>query len=124
MLPFYAERRGKFEYPVIQIYSVYPFGLVRAWTYLYHHQFAWVAPKAQNNTSENKIYQNSFEPDMDEFRELRNYQSGDSLQAVSWKQFARGQGLYVKVLNSIRMNIALRFIMNICLASRMRRNWA
>jgi len=97
VLPFYAERRGRFEYPVIQIYSVYPFGLVRAWTYLYHHQFAWVAPKAQNNTSENKIYQNSFEPDMDEFRELRNYQSGDSLQAVSWKQFARGQGLYVKV---------------------------
>ncbi len=97
ILPFYTEQRGKFDYPIIQIYSVYPFGLVRAWTYLYHQHSAWIAPKAEAFTAENKYYFNRFEPDMDEFRELRNYQSGDSLQAVSWKQFARGQGLYVKV---------------------------
>jgi uncharacterized protein (DUF58 family) len=97
ILPFYAEQRGKFDYPVIQVYSVYPFGLVRAWTYLYHQHSAWVAPKAEVFSTENKYHLNRFEPDMDEFRELRNYQSGDSLQAVSWKQFARGQGLYVKV---------------------------
>lgn len=97
ILPFYAEQRGKFDYPVIQIYSVYPFGLVRAWTYLYHQHTAWVAPKAEVFSAENKYHLNRFEPDMDEFRELRNYQTGDSLQSVSWKQFARGQGLYVKV---------------------------
>ncbi|WP_216936843.1 MULTISPECIES: DUF58 domain-containing protein [unclassified Acinetobacter] len=97
ILPFYAEHRGKFDYPVIRIYSVYPFGLVRAWTYLYHQHSAWIAPKAEVFTTENKYYLNRFELDMDEFRELRNYQSGDSLQSVSWKQFARGQGLYVKV---------------------------
>ena len=96
-LPFYVEQRGKFDYPIIQIYSVYPFGLVRAWTYLYHQHSAWVAPKAEFYSSENKYHLNRFEPDMDEFRELRNHQTGDSLQAVSWKQFARGQGLYVKV---------------------------
>src|SRR5690606_427254 len=92
ILPHYAEQRGKFDYSVIQIYSVYPFGLVRAWTYLYHQHSAWVAPKAEVFSTENKYHFNRFEPDMDEFRELRNYQSGDSLQAVSWKQFARGQG--------------------------------
>lgn len=97
ILPFYAEQRGRFDYPPIRIYSVYPFGLVRAWTYLYHQNFAWVAPQAKAFSAEHRAYQNRFEPDMDEFRELRNYQSGDSLQAVSWKQFARGQGLYVKV---------------------------
>lgn len=96
-LSFYAEQRGKFVYPAIQIYSVYPFGLVRAWTYLYHQRLAWVAPKAQYSTTENKQHLPSFEPEMDEFRELRSYQEGESLQAVSWKQVARGQGLYIKV---------------------------
>lgn len=96
-LSFYAEQRGIFVYPAIQIYSVYPFGLIRAWTYLYHQYFAWVAPKAQYSTAENKQYLPSFEPEMDEFRELRSYQAGESLQAVSWKQVARGQGLYIKV---------------------------
>lgn len=96
-LPCYATQRGQFKYPIIKIYSIYPFGLVRAWTYLYHQHLAWVAPKAQFTTAENKQSAQSFEPEMDEFRELRNYQLGDSLQAVSWKQAARGQGLYIKV---------------------------
>lgn len=96
-IPFYAEQRGMFQYPILQIYSVYPFGLVRAWTYIYHQKKAWVAPKSSSVNQENKFHQQSFEPDMDEFRELRNFHIGDSLQAVSWKQAARGQGLYVKV---------------------------
>jgi uncharacterized protein (DUF58 family) len=96
-LTFDPERRGEFKYPIIKIYSVYPFGLVRAWSYLYHHRMAWVAPKADFYQGEQHQQKHSFEPDMDEFRELRTYQLGDSLQSVSWKQAARGQGLYVKV---------------------------
>lgn len=95
-IPFYAENRGLFEYPIIKIYSLYPFGLVRAWTYFYHQKKAWIAPKADVASTDHKIAQNSQEPDMDEYRELRNYQLGDSLHAVSWKQVARGQGLYIK----------------------------
>lgn len=92
-----ANQRGQRDYPIVKIYSIYPFGLVRAWTYLYHQKKVWIAPKASYFQAENKHYQASFEPDMDEFRELRNYQIGDTLQAVSWKQAAQGQGLYVKV---------------------------
>ena len=96
-LPFLAQRRGKFQYPPLHIYSVYPFGLVRAWSYFYLKQYSWVAPKAAFYSTENKQHQQSFELDMDEFRELRSFQLGDTLQVVSWKQAARGQGLYVKV---------------------------
>lgn len=96
-LEFYAQQRGKLIFPNLQIYSLYPFGLVRAWTYLYHEEFAWIAPKPVFVTAENKYHQQSFEPDQDEFRELQTYRLGDSLQAVSWKQVARGQGLYIKV---------------------------
>ncbi|OOV82514.1 hypothetical protein B1202_08585 [Acinetobacter amyesii] len=96
-LNFTTSQRGVFQIPPIQIYSVYPFGLVRAWTYLYVQQPAWVAPQASLHSVENKQQQQNFEPDLDEFRELRSFQTGDSLHAVSWKQAARGQGLYVKV---------------------------
>ena len=96
-LNFTTSQRGFFQIPPIQIYSVYPFGLVRAWTYLYVQQPAWVAPQASWHSVENKQQQQNFEPDLDEFRELRSFQTGDSLHAVSWKQAARGQGLYVKV---------------------------
>lgn len=89
--------RGQFQFPVVQIYSVYPFGLVRAWSYLYHQRFAWIAPKSLELTVDRKLSGRTDEPDFDEFRELKKFQLGDSLQAVSWKQAARGQGLYVKV---------------------------
>ena len=97
ILNFNAEKRGEFQFPPIQIFSVYPFGLVRAWTYLYLNNKAWIAPKASTGSSENKHHQKAYEPDLDEFRELRNYQLGDSFSAISWKQAARGQGLYVKM---------------------------
>lgn len=96
-ISFLAAQRGQFHYPNIQIFSVYPFGLVRAWTYLYLQQISWIAPQAKMAAAENKYHQQSFEQDLDEFRELRGYKPGDSLQAVSWKQAARGQGLHVKV---------------------------
>lgn len=96
-LDFTPAERGQFQFPVVQIYSVYPFGLVRAWSYLYHQRFAWIAPKSLELTVDRTLSGRTDEPDFDEFRELKKFQLGDSLQAVSWKQAARGQGLYVKV---------------------------
>ena len=96
-LSFLPQQRGQFHYPTLQIYSVYPFGLVRAWSYFYLNKYAWIAPKAAFYPAQYKHQQPSVELDMDEFRELRNFTLGDTLQAVSWKQAARGQGLYVKV---------------------------
>ena len=96
-LNFYTNERGKFQFPNVQIYAVYPFGLVRAWTYLYLKNHVWIAPKSLEFQTENKYVQQNFSQDVDDFRELRDYQSGDSLHAVSWKHAARGQGLYVKI---------------------------
>lgn len=96
-LSFSPEQRGKFHYPEIQIFSVYPFGLVRAWTYIYLQQESWIAPKSTVSAAENKNTHHRFEQDVDEFRELKDYREGEPLQAVSWKHAARGQGLYVKV---------------------------
>ena len=95
-LSFIPLERGKFSLPEIQLFSTYPIGLVRAWTYFLSKKIIWIAPSAKLSQSESQYAQSTGQPDHDEFRELRNYQLGDSLQSVSWKQAARGQGLYVK----------------------------
>lgn len=95
-LVFIPKQRGKFEIPPIQIYSTYPLGLVRAWTYIYLTEPYWIAPEAKAFTQNLQHYSNTGEPDLDEFKELRNFKTGDSLQSISWKQAARGQGLFVK----------------------------
>ena len=95
-LSFLAEQRGAMQIPVIQLYSTYPLGLVRAWTYFYISSAVWIAPQAQFFQHQHSVASSLGEPDFDEFKELRAYQLGEALHAVSWKQAARGQGLYVK----------------------------
>lgn len=95
-LEFIPLKRGQWRLPNFRLFSTYPFGLVRAWTYFYCQQQVWVAPKPQRAEFEYDAAQSLGQPDHDEFRELRAYKFGDSLQKVSWKQAARGQGLYVK----------------------------
>lgn len=95
-LIFFAEQRGAMRIPVIQLYSTYPLGLVRAWTYFYISSAVWIAPQAQLFQYQHSATSSLGEPDFDEFKELRAYQLGDGLHAVSWKQAARGQGLYIK----------------------------
>lgn len=100
-LHFFPEQRGRFDLPKIKIYSTYPLGLVQTWSYLFLQHECWIAPHAEQSTRENKIQKADFTPDVDEFRELRPFQQGDSYQSVSWKQLALGQGLFVKVFEQM-----------------------
>ena len=95
-LSFQGHVRGAMQLPAIQLYSTYPLGLVRAWSYFYITHPVWIAPQPQYFHHDLGAVSSLGEPDQDEFRELRNYQWGDSLHAVSWKHAARGQGLYIK----------------------------
>ena len=95
-LSFVPSKRGQFHVPDIQLYSTYPLGLVRAWSYLFLKKQVWIAPQAQVFEQEHDVASDAGLPDLDEYRDLRNYQLGDALQTISWKQAARGQGLYVK----------------------------
>lgn len=99
-LNFHPEQRGVFEFPQIKIYSTYPFGLVRAWTYLVIQPSIWIAPKSVDWLSESKQSKTLEQGQFDEFKELKTYQQGDSLQSIAWKQVARGQGLYVKIFEA------------------------
>lgn len=93
---FQPIQRGAFYYPDLSLMSVYPLGLVRAWTHVHLKQqlITWVAPQARMQTLEQQ--QRVLEQGMDEFYQLKNYQLGDRLSQVAWKQLARGQGMYIK----------------------------
>lgn len=99
-LPVLPQQRGLYEFGVIKVYSTYPLGLVRAWTYLYPKQKIWIAPKAHDWQKEHKKQPTSAHDSLDEFKELRAFRQGDSYQNVAWKQVARGQGFFIKMFEA------------------------
>lgn len=99
-LPFFPLKRGEYEFGGIKIYSTYPLGVVRAWTYLYPQQKVWVAPKPYDWQKEHKNKPTTANDSLDEFRELKTFQQGDSYQSVAWKQVARGQGFFIKMFEA------------------------
>lgn len=94
------DKRGLYEFGAVKIYSTYPLGLVRAWTYLYPKHKVWVAPKGYDWQKEHKNKPTSAQDSLDEFKELRGFQHGDSYQNVAWKQVARGQGFLIKMFEA------------------------
>ena len=99
-LPVIPQKRGIYDVDSVKIYSTYPLGLVRAWTYLYPKQKVWIAPKAHDWQKEHKHQSTNANDSLDEFKELRAFQQGDSYQNVAWKQVARGQGFFIKMFEA------------------------
>ncbi|MFW1950428.1 DUF58 domain-containing protein [Acinetobacter beijerinckii] len=94
------QHRGHYEIGSIKLFSTYPLGLVRAWTYFYPKQKIWIAPKAYDWQKEHKNQPTNANDSLDEFKELRSFQLGDSYQNVAWKQVARGQGFFIKMFEA------------------------
>ncbi len=99
-LNFFPQQRGLYSFEPIKIYSTYPLGLVRAWTYVYLKQQVWIAPQAIDWQKEHKNQPTTMYDSLDEFKELRAFQQGDSYQNVAWKQVARGQGFFIKMFEA------------------------
>lgn len=95
-ISLHPEARGRYILPRCRIMATYPFGLVRAWTYLYFQHQVWIAPHAVQMQRESKLSHRHQQQSLEEFHDLRNYVDGDSLQRVSWKHVARDQGWFVK----------------------------
>lgn len=97
--------RGQLELPRLKIKTVYPLGIMRAWSYLYFARSAWVYPKpevfdweAQYSAAnlEDLPIGGQYRQGQDDFERLDNYIEGESLARVSWGHVARGQGMFTK----------------------------
>lgn len=99
-------RRGRFSPGRLCIETVFPFGICRAWSLVDLQVACLVFPRPipcdlewllSTQQQAGHIRMNTGNED---FYALREYQRGDSLRHVAWKNFARGQGLLTKQFSS------------------------
>lgn len=95
-----TEHRGWQALPRMQVWSTWPLGLFRAWSWLYPEQavLVWPRPEARGPAPQ--------APDDDPARQrqhrgddlaaLRDYRAGDPQRHIAWKASARHDGLLVK----------------------------
>lgn len=97
-----AAYRGVLNPGRLCVSSRFPFGLVRVWTWVDLDFQALVYPEpvvcelpAMVGTGDDHG-ESQLVTTGDDFYGLNQYQPGDSLSRIAWKQFARGQGLTTK----------------------------
>lgn len=100
-----TDKRGKFELPKLTVSTVYPLGVLRAWSYVFLQGHGWVYPKAlayDVKANQFAISQKEETASMqtksgqEDFEQLDSYVMGESLARISWSHLARGQGLLSK----------------------------
>ena len=107
-LPIITTQRGELVLPRLQIKTVYPLGIMRAWSYVYFSRTAWVYPNPEafegqmqylalsNEDMPISGQYTQYNQGQDDFERLDNYIAGESLARVSWAHVARGQGMLTK----------------------------
>lgn len=104
-LPIATTARGELILPRLQIKTVYPLGIMRAWSYVYFARSAWVTPKPEAfewqayhlvASSDELPTGGQYVQGQDDFERLDSYVEGESLARVSWAHVARGQGMFTK----------------------------
>jgi uncharacterized protein (DUF58 family) len=97
-----AYHRGWLNPGRLQVKTTFPFGIIRCWTWLDMDARVLVYPKpvaagkppaSQVGSDEGELHSKHGAED---FYGLKNYQAGESLRQVAWKQYARGGELYSK----------------------------
>lgn len=101
-----ARRRGPFSPGRLTVETTFPFGLCRAWSPIdlaigglvwprpEPCDLQWLLDRVHPSGNRTPVGGN------DDFYGLREYQRGDSLKHVAWKNYARGQGLFTKQFSS------------------------
>ena len=101
-LPVKAEQRGLLYAGHIKVFTTFPLGLFKAWSYIEMKQPCLVYPKpaGQNPFPAYKLTDatgtQGNASGTDDFIGFRNYQTGDSIKDIAWKAYAQQKGLFVK----------------------------
>lgn len=97
MLAVPTAQRGYFVLPRFKIQSIYPFGLIRCWSYPALNQHYWVYPQPRQSAAQQHLPADDGEL---QWSHLSPYQPGDALQRIDWKRLARQPAQpVVKVFN-------------------------
>jgi len=101
-LPVKAKQRGLLHAGRIKVFTTFPLGLFKAWSYIDMKQPCLVYPKPAGQkyfppfklTEDIGIQGNA--SGTDDFIGFRNYRAGDSIKDIAWKAYAQHKGLFVK----------------------------
>ncbi len=101
-LPVKTKQRGLLYAGRIKIFTTFPLGLFKAWSYIDMKQPCLVYPKPTGQkyfppfklTEAIGIQGNA--SGTDDFIGFRNYRAGDSIKDIAWKAYAQQKGLFVK----------------------------
>jgi len=89
-----TEQRGWMPCPRIRVQTTFPYGLLTAWSYWKTTQQVLVYPKPESNPpplpySASGGSGTQLTAGSDDFSGVRNYQLGDPLKQLAWRQMAR-----------------------------------
>ncbi|WP_049620852.1 DUF58 domain-containing protein [Frateuria defendens] len=99
-LPLATEHRGWQALPRLRVWSSWPLGMFRAWSWLHPQQQVLVWPRAEaSGPPPRQPADESSRVQLrhgDELAALRDYRRGDAMRRIAWKSSARHHGLLVK----------------------------
>lgn len=107
ILPIETTERGCFTLPRIVISSLFPFGIFRVWGYAYFNETYYVYPQALSVGfwPSPVMNQNSLKKDApgdEEFYDLKQVENPwVQPNRIAWKIAAKGQGWYLKTMDSV-----------------------
>ena len=110
MVPVMCHKRGITPIERIMIYTYFPLGLFRAWSYINIDQYCIVYPKPAGTitlpvtSTENAAGNFGSNDGSDDFAGFRSYRPGDSIRKIAWKTLAREQGLLIKKFSGNAVN--------------------
>lgn len=100
LLTLTATQRGYHPIPRFKLQSVYPFGLVRCWSYVRLDCNFWVFPKPQLSPFSTLLAKED-SGNREEWSGQRQYQPGDAWRQLDWKRFSRQQQLLVHQYSAV-----------------------
>ena len=102
-----ATQRGWLQPARLSVSTVYPLGLLRAWTWIDLDIRALVYPRPLagarplSDSSGNRDGTRQIKRGSEDFHDFRAYRSGDSLRHVLWRAYAKGQPLQSKQFEEV-----------------------
>jgi uncharacterized protein (DUF58 family) len=97
-----SRQRGHFRPGRLLVQSRFPLGIIRCWTWLNLDASALIYPapiltnEPHAQASDGREEGGTSQRGGDDFSGLRDYQAGDPIKHIAWKQFAQDKGLFTK----------------------------
>ncbi|NVJ59306.1 MAG: DUF58 domain-containing protein [Gammaproteobacteria bacterium] len=95
-------KRGHNTLPKVKVSSIFPFGFLQVWSWLFFSMDYLAYPKpiapsfGATTGHQQDEHSNDFQSGTEDFYGLKKYEAGESLSRIHWKSYARGKGLQTK----------------------------